>query len=86
MALDLQRSWHGFFQLPVVEAQCSSDIDFFQKYIDRFQSLRRAEFSKANINTIIDGMADELKEAQKRDLAKWNRRPEAHTAALIRAR
>ena len=51
------------------------DIDFFQKYIDRFQSLRRAEFSKANINAIIDGMADELKEAQKRDLAKWNRRP-----------
>ena len=51
------------------------DIDFFQKYIDRFQSLRRAEFSKANINTIIDGMADELREAQKRNLAKWNQRP-----------
>ena len=51
------------------------DIDFFQKYIDRFQSLRRAEFSKANINAIIDGMADDLKEAQKRNLAKWNQRP-----------
>ena len=52
-----------------------SDIDFFQRYIDRFQSLRRAEFSKGNINAIIDGMADELKEAQKRDQVKWNRRP-----------
>lgn len=51
------------------------DIDFFQKYIDRFQSLRQAEFSTANINAIIDGMANELKEAQKRDLAKWNQRP-----------
>ena len=51
------------------------DIDFFQKYIDRFQSLRGAEFSKANINAIIDGMAGELKEAQKRNLAKWNQRP-----------
>ena len=51
------------------------DIDFFQKYIDRFQSLRRAEFSKKNINTIIDGMAEELKEAQKRNLTKWNQRP-----------
>ena len=51
------------------------DIDFFQKYIDRFQSLRRAEFSKANINAIIDGMANELTEAQKRNLAKWNQRP-----------
>jgi len=51
------------------------DIDFFQKYIDRFQSLRRAEFSKANINAIIDGMAGELKNAQKRNLTKWNQRP-----------
>ena len=51
------------------------DIDFFQKYIDRFQSLRQAEFSTANINAIIDGMANELKEAQKRNLAKWNQRP-----------
>lgn len=51
------------------------DIDFFQKYIDRFQSLRLTEFSKANINEVIDGMADDLKEAQKRNLAKWNQRP-----------
>ncbi len=51
------------------------DIDFFQKYIDRFQSLRLTEFSKANINAVIDGMADELREAQKRNLAKWNQRP-----------
>ena len=51
------------------------DIDFFQKYIDRFQSLRQSEFSKVNINSIIDGMADELREAQKRNLSKWNQRP-----------
>ena len=51
------------------------DIDFFQKYIDRFQLLRQSEFSKVNINSIIDGMADELREAQKRNLSKWNQRP-----------
>ncbi len=51
------------------------DIDFFQKYIDRFQSLRQAEFSKENINSIIDNMANELREAQKRNLSKWNQRP-----------
>ena len=51
------------------------DIDFFQKYIDRFQSLRQSEFSKVNINSIIDGMAEELREAQKRNLSKWNQRP-----------
>ena len=51
------------------------DIDFFQKYIDRFQLLRQSEFSKVNINSIIDGMAEELREAQKRNLSKWNQRP-----------
>ena len=76
------RQWRGgsgdrgtdFFNYPWWK-RMFSDIDFFQKYIDRFQSLRRAEFSKANINAIIDGMAGELKNAQKRNLAKWNQRP-----------
>ncbi|MCS1410224.1 MAG: hypothetical protein M2R45_03414 [Verrucomicrobia subdivision 3 bacterium] len=57
--------WNRMFQ----------DIDFFQKYIDRFQSLRRDKFSEANINAIIDGMADELREAQARNLDRWNQRP-----------
>ena len=51
------------------------DIDFFQKYIDRFQSLRKAQFSEDNINAIIDRMAGELFEAQKRNLSRWNQRP-----------
>jgi hypothetical protein len=76
------RQWRGgsgdrgtdFFNYPWWN-RMFSDIDFFQKYIDRFQSLRRAEFSEANINAIIDGMAGELKDAQKRNLAKWNQRP-----------
>ncbi len=63
-----------FFNYPWWK-QMFKDIDFFQKYIDRFQSLRLTEFSKANINAVIDEMADELREAQKRNLAKWNQRP-----------
>ena len=46
------------------------DIDFYQKYIDRFQSLRQAQFSEDNINAIIDRMAGELFEAQKRNLSR----------------
>ena len=57
--------WNRMFQ----------DIDFYQKYIDRFQELRRAQFSKDNINGLIDRMAGELFEAQKRNLARWNQRP-----------
>ncbi len=51
------------------------DIDFFQKYIDRFQDLRRGQFSTAHLNGIIDEMADALREAQVRNLNRWNQQP-----------
>jgi hypothetical protein len=51
------------------------DLDFFQRYIDRYQTFRRSEFSIQNINSIIDTMADELREAQQRNLERWNQRP-----------
>jgi len=51
------------------------DLDFFQLYIDRYQMFRRSEFSTRNINAVIDSMADELREAQKRNLSRWNQRP-----------
>ncbi|MDA7632632.1 CotH kinase family protein [bacterium] len=51
------------------------DIDFFQKYIDRFQSLRVEELSDVHLNGLVDAMADELREAQKRNLDRWNQRP-----------
>ena len=47
------------------------DPDFWQKYIDRWFELRRGPFSTENINTLIDSMADELKEAQVRNFNKW---------------
>ena len=73
------KQWRGsggtdFFNYPWWN-RMFKDIDFFQKYIDRFQSLRRAEFSNDNINGIIDRMAGELFEAQKRNLSRWNQRP-----------
>ena len=51
------------------------DIDFFQKYIDRFQSLRTEALSENHLNQLVDAMADELREAQKRNLDRWNQRP-----------
>jgi hypothetical protein len=51
------------------------DIDFFQRYIDRYQELRRNSFSVGNIDSVIDSMADELREAQVRDLQKWGQTP-----------
>lgn len=52
-----------------------TDIDFFQKYIDRWQELRKAQFSPQNIHSVIDSMANELREAQVRDLQRWGQTP-----------
>ena len=51
------------------------DPDFFQRYIDRYQALRQREFRESHLNQIIDGMAAELREAQVRNLQRWNQRP-----------
>ncbi|NBQ24819.1 MAG: hypothetical protein EBU26_11265 [Verrucomicrobia bacterium] len=51
------------------------DLDFWQRYIDRYQSLRSTFFRDTHIHAIIDSMAAELAEAQVRNLERWNQRP-----------
>ena len=57
--------WHRFF----------SDINFWQKYIDRWYQLRRGPFSTESINSTIDMLANEIEEAQARHYAKWGESP-----------
>jgi len=47
------------------------DSNFWQKYIDRWFVLRQGPFSTTGLNATIDGMADEIREAQVRNYAKW---------------
>ena len=51
------------------------DRSFFQRYIDRFQQLRRHSFGTDSLAELIDGMADELREASVRELDRWNNLP-----------
>ena len=53
--------WDGLFD----------DIDFWQKYIDRWTELRRSQFSTAQIDALIDSMAAEIAEAQIRNFNRW---------------
>jgi hypothetical protein len=51
-----------------------ADIDFYQKYIDRWQELRRGPFSPAAVNALLDQLNNETgAEAVARDLARWSR-------------
>lgn len=47
------------------------EIDFWQRYIDRYQLLRESVLSKSHIFGIVDSLADELREAQPREVARW---------------
>lgn len=48
------------------------DPDFMQKWIDRWQVLRRGEFSDAAMQGRIDAMAAELQESQVRNQQRWS--------------
>ncbi len=49
-----------------------SDKDFWQKWVDRWQDLRRTHFALTNLHSLIDRQTGELREAQPREKKKWN--------------
>ena len=50
------------------------DANFYQKYIDRWQSLRRALFSPAAINSLLDNLNSQISaEAVARDVTRWGK-------------
>ena len=69
-------SWHGtgdgtdYFNY-VWWNRLFEDTNFYQRYIDRWYALREGPFSTESLNATIDGMADEIREAQARNYAKW---------------
>ncbi|WP_193213681.1 CotH kinase family protein [Luteolibacter marinus] len=48
------------------------DPDFMQKWIDRWQELRRGEFSDLAMTSRVDGMVSELQESQVRNQQRWS--------------
>lgn len=52
-------------------AASSTRPDVMQQVVDRWFELRAAEFGQSNMETIINGMADEIREAQARSFARW---------------
>ncbi len=52
-----------------------TDLEFYQRYIDRWQELRRTTFSTGNINNVVDTFAAELAEAQPRERTRWGINP-----------
>lgn len=52
-----------------------TDSDFWQRWVDRWQELRRDHFAVTNLNRLIDQLAAEIKEAQPRQYRRWDFQP-----------
>jgi hypothetical protein len=52
-----------------------SDPDFWQLWVDRWQELRGTHFSLTNLHALIDRLANQVREAQPREYAKWGLQP-----------
>ena len=47
------------------------DPDFFQQYIDRYEALRRNQFSTTNLWRLVDDLTSQVRKAQPREQARW---------------
>jgi hypothetical protein len=56
-----------------------SDPDFWQLWVDRWQALRRTNFSEPNLFGLIDRLTDEVREAQPRQVRRWGLEPRGGT-------
>jgi hypothetical protein len=47
------------------------DLDFWQRWIDRWQELRRSQFALTNLYALVDSLAGQVREAERREVARW---------------
>ena len=52
-----------------------NDIDFWQKWIDRWEDFRLSQFSLTNMNALIDSMANTVRQEQPREQSRWGVAP-----------
>lgn len=58
-----------------------TDLEFWQKWIDRYQDLRRTTLNNTNLAAIIDGFANEVRAAQPREVSRWGVGPRNGTVS-----
>lgn len=72
---DSRYPWYGNLLGPTADASRANYPDVRQLHTDRWAELRKQEFSLSNLYDIIDGMADEIREAQRRNFGRWRQFP-----------
>ncbi|MCP4848537.1 MAG: hypothetical protein GY899_11385 [Verrucomicrobiaceae bacterium] len=72
--MDSRYQWFGNLIGPSADPGSAYYPEVRQRHTDRWFELRRGAFATENINRTIDGMADELRESQQRNFARWPER------------
>lgn len=52
-----------------------TDPDFWQLWVDRWQTLRQTNFSETNLFGLVDRLTGEVREAQPREVKRWGLEP-----------
>jgi hypothetical protein len=47
------------------------DLEFWQRWIDRYQQLRTSVLRNSQVHAMIDALAEEVRQAQPREVARW---------------
>lgn len=61
----------------------AQDPDFWQKWIDRYQALRRNEFSTNSLFALVDGLIAPLSQAQAREQTRWSGQGDSDTSPRV---
>ena len=72
---DSRYPWYGYLLGPSADPTRANYPDIRQLHTDRWAELRKGAFTLSNLYNVIDEMADEIGEAQRRNFAKWREHP-----------
>ena len=68
------RMWAYFFSAPWFN-ELFRDVNFWQRYVDRWQELRRRDLSNDAIDQLIDELASQARESTVRNFVRWTDHP-----------
>jgi hypothetical protein len=72
---DSRFPWYGNLLGPSADPAKTNYPDIRQRHTDRWFELRKGVFSISNLHSIIDSMADKIRESQARNFQRWRQIP-----------
>ncbi|MGI9239231.1 MAG: CotH kinase family protein, partial [Verrucomicrobiales bacterium] len=72
---DSRFPWYGHLLGPTADTAQANYPEVRQRHTDRWFELRKREFSIGHLHSVIDSLADEIRESQERNFVRWTEFP-----------